>query len=254
MRRLVVALAVTALAAAGATAGLATAAKAPKKKAKPVAITVTAREFSFTFSKRSVPAGSTVVFNVVNKGKISHDFKIAGKKTKSLAPGQSAKLTVKFPKKGQFAYLCTLPGHAQAGMKGKFAVGVAPVKPVPAPPPATTTTAAPAPPPPPAPPPTTTKPSAPVGTAQTTVNVNMIDYAFQLSQATIPSGQVTFVITNNGNDVHNFDIQGVKSGALIAPGKSEQWTVALPPGQYLYVCDVPFHVDKGMTGTFTVTG
>jgi uncharacterized cupredoxin-like copper-binding protein len=27
----------------------------------------------------------------------------------------------------------------------------------------------------------------------------------------------------------------------------------LPPGNYTYVCDVPFHVDRGMTGALTVT-
>ena len=34
-------------------------------------------------------APGTVAFRVVNKGKIGHDFKIAGKKTKLLAPGKS---------------------------------------------------------------------------------------------------------------------------------------------------------------------
>ena len=52
----------------------------------------------------------TVIFTVINKGKISHDFKIGGKKTKTLLPGKSAKLTVKFTKKGQYAYLCTIFG------------------------------------------------------------------------------------------------------------------------------------------------
>jgi uncharacterized cupredoxin-like copper-binding protein len=92
-----------------------------------------------------------------------------------------------------------------------------------------------------------------VGTAKTTVTVNMVEYAFQLSQSTIPSGQVTFVVKNSGSEVHNFDVNGSHSGALLAPGATETWTVSLAPGQYLYTCDVPFHVDKGMTGTFTVT-
>lgn len=89
-------------------------------------ITVTATEFKFVLSKPTVPAGTTVVFTVINKGKIAHDFKIAGKKTPSIAPGKSAKLTVLLAKKGQAAYICTLPGHVAGGMKGNFAVGVAP--------------------------------------------------------------------------------------------------------------------------------
>ena len=76
-------------------------------------ITVAASEFKFVFSKRSIPATGTVIPTVVNKGKISHDFKIAGKKTPNILPGKSAKVTVKFTKKGHYAYLCTLPGHAR---------------------------------------------------------------------------------------------------------------------------------------------
>ncbi|MGZ4394732.1 MAG: plastocyanin/azurin family copper-binding protein, partial [Gaiellaceae bacterium] len=154
-------------------------------------VTVAASEFKFVFSKRSAPIG-TVAFTVVNRGKISHNFKIGGKVTPTLNPGQKATLTVIFKKKGRYAYLCTIPGHAAAGMKGLFAVATAPV----APPPvtstsATTTTTAP-------PPPTGT-----IGSASTTVQVGMFEYHFDLSQTTVPSGQVTFVITNKGNEVHN---------------------------------------------------
>jgi nitrite reductase (NO-forming) len=84
------------------------------------AVTVTATEFHFKLSKISVPHGS-VTFTVVNKGHISHDFKIGGKKTPLIKPGKSAKLTVTL-KAGKVAYLCTVPGHAASGMKGKLTV------------------------------------------------------------------------------------------------------------------------------------
>jgi len=84
------------------------------------AVTVTASEFKFKLSKTSVPHG-TVVFTVVNKGKLSHDFKIGGKKTPLIKPGKSAKLTVTL-KAGKSAYLCTVAGHAAAGMKGTLTV------------------------------------------------------------------------------------------------------------------------------------
>jgi uncharacterized cupredoxin-like copper-binding protein len=89
--------------------------------AKAATITVTATEFKFKLSKTSAPKGS-VTFKVVNKGKTIHDYKINGKKTPSIAPGKSASLTVKFAKAGKFPYLCTIPGHAAAGMKGSFTV------------------------------------------------------------------------------------------------------------------------------------
>jgi len=63
-----------------------------------------------------------VTFAVKNVGKLPHDFKINGKKTPLIAPGKSAKLVVSFKKKGSYPYLCTVPGHAAAGMKGVFTV------------------------------------------------------------------------------------------------------------------------------------
>jgi uncharacterized cupredoxin-like copper-binding protein len=244
MRRVVITLGLIAVGAAGLATGFAQAhSAAPQAANVTTHITVAASEFKFVFSKRSIPATGTVVFRVVNKGKISHDFKIAGKKTKTLNPGQAVTLTVKFTKKGHYAYLCTIPGHAQAGMKGTFSVAVAAVKPPP-PPSTTTTTTQPT---------TTTTSTVPVGNGNTTVTVNMVEYAFQLSQSTMPSGKVTFVINNKGNEVHNFAILGNKAGAQIAPGTSETWTVSLPAGTYNYQCDVPFHASFGMVGQFTVT-
>jgi uncharacterized cupredoxin-like copper-binding protein len=78
-------------------------------------------EFRFTLAKKTAAKG-TVVFKITNRGTINHDFKIAGKKTAQLAPGKSATLRVVFKKAGKFPYLCTLPGHAAAGMKGTFTV------------------------------------------------------------------------------------------------------------------------------------
>ena len=84
-------------------------------------VTVTATDLKFTLSRRSVPMG-TVIFTVTNKGKLSHDFKIAGKKTPLLLPGHSATLRVTFSKKGRYPYLSTVFGQASAGMKGVFSV------------------------------------------------------------------------------------------------------------------------------------
>ena len=79
-------------------------------------VTVTALDLKFKLSTKSAKAGA-VTFKVTNKGKVSHDFKIAGKRTPLLKPGKSATLKVTL-KKGNNAYLCTVPGHAAAGMKG----------------------------------------------------------------------------------------------------------------------------------------
>jgi len=93
---------------------------ASRTHATATAVTVTATEFKFKLSKASVPHGS-VTFTLVNKGKLAHDFKIGGKKTALIKPGKSAKLTVTL-KAGKAAYLCTVAGHAAAGMKGNLTV------------------------------------------------------------------------------------------------------------------------------------
>jgi len=81
-------------------------------------VTVKASEFKFALSTKTAKHG-VITFKVTNKGHVEHDFKIGGKKTPMLKPGKSATLKVTL-KKGKFKYLCTVPGHAVAGMKGTF--------------------------------------------------------------------------------------------------------------------------------------
>ena len=45
-----------------------------------------------------------------------------GKVTTLINPGQTAKLKVTFKKAGSYMYICTIPGHEEAGMKGKFKI------------------------------------------------------------------------------------------------------------------------------------
>jgi uncharacterized cupredoxin-like copper-binding protein len=121
----------------------------PPPPVKPVAIVrVTATEFKFTLvgtknkavkkykkvrvkgklmrklvkvtTTRTVRHG-TVRFIVTNKGGIAHDFRIAGDQTYVLARGKRQVLDVKLAK-GKYTYICTIRGHAAAGMKGKLVV------------------------------------------------------------------------------------------------------------------------------------
>jgi uncharacterized cupredoxin-like copper-binding protein len=196
-------------------------------------VTVTATDSKFKLSRRSAPKG-TVIFTVTNKGKVSHDFKIAGKKTRLLAPRRSATLRVAFSKRGRYPYRSTVSGQAAAGLKGVFSVVARPT-----PPPTTTTTA-------------TTTTATTTGTANTTVTVEMEDNPrpqFVLSQATIPSGMVTFVITSRCDGGCSFHLEGIRAGTIMYTGQSETWTVALPPGSYHFHCDV----FPSMSGSLTVT-
>ena len=78
-------------------------------------------EFKFIVKPKTVKKG-VVTFKVANKGALAHDFKIAGKKTKQIAKGKTTTLKITFKKAGKYAYLCTLPSHATAGMKGVLVV------------------------------------------------------------------------------------------------------------------------------------
>jgi plastocyanin len=207
--------------------------------AKTVTIKVTATDFKFKLSRASVPTGTTVIFKVTNKGKIPHDFKINGKKTQMIKPGETKSVKVVFKKKGRLTYICTVTGHAKLGMTGKFAVGVT----------ATITN-------------TTTTTTTTTGgggggstacsTPTTTVNVRMRDFAFDLDKTSVPAGCIQFVIFSV-DEVHNFDLQGKHNGALLGAGQTETWAVQLTAGSYRYVCDVGQHQDFGMVGSLTVT-
>jgi hypothetical protein len=72
---------------------------------------------------------------------------------------------------------------------------------------------------------------------------------FVLSQTTIPSGMVTFVISSKCLGGCSFDLVGVKAGRVLLAPESETWTVALPPDNYHFHRDVL----PSMSGSFTVT-
>jgi len=77
-------------------------------------------ELQFRLSRRTAGPG-TVTFRVTNRGNLSHDFRIAGRKTRLLAPGARATLRVRLSR-GRHRYICTVPGHADGGMRGTLRV------------------------------------------------------------------------------------------------------------------------------------
>jgi plastocyanin len=79
-------------------------------------------EFRFTLSKSKVKRGTKVTFVVTNLGTLRHNFRIAGKKTPLLKVGKSVVLDVTFDRPGRYRYLCTMSGHAAAGMQGVLVV------------------------------------------------------------------------------------------------------------------------------------
>jgi len=58
----------------------------------------------------------TVQFRVVNAGKLTHDFRVAGLKTAGLKHGQVGHILVQFTDRGQYLYRCAL--HCSAKTRG----------------------------------------------------------------------------------------------------------------------------------------
>jgi glucose/arabinose dehydrogenase len=95
-------------------------------------VRVVARDASFTISRRSAPAGSTVQFLVRNQGRTAKRFSINGRRTRVLARGKAQTITVRFSKRGTYPFRFTVSNRTPKGLRGTFNVVPAPA---PAPPP-----------------------------------------------------------------------------------------------------------------------
>lgn len=83
--------------------------------------TVSMFEMGFKLSASTFARGP-VTFDVRNDGKLPHDFRVRGQGTSVLGPGEQQRVTVRLTEPGTFSYVCTVEGHAAAGMIGKLTV------------------------------------------------------------------------------------------------------------------------------------
>jgi nitrite reductase (NO-forming) len=121
---LVIAIAASPMALAGLQRSSAASAPPPRSAATVPAnlstnVTVSATEFKFSPSTIQVPVGQKVTLTLNNTGVVQHDLTIPGVGfALSAQPGASATGEVTFDKPGTFDFLCSIPGHKDAGMKG----------------------------------------------------------------------------------------------------------------------------------------
>ncbi len=110
--------------AALAVSGVAVAGSSSSKVTAPIKITVTLKDYSFTFSRKSVPHGSTVLFLVKNAGSVQHnvDFTDLNRRSAIITPGTKTSLKILFKKKGTIQVVCDVPRHIQLGMVTTFKV------------------------------------------------------------------------------------------------------------------------------------
>jgi manganese oxidase len=65
----------------------------------------------------------SLTIEVTNQGQTAHNFALEGVATPMLQPGQSATLEVPSLQSGTYEFICEVPGHADAGMRGTLTVG-----------------------------------------------------------------------------------------------------------------------------------
>jgi uncharacterized cupredoxin-like copper-binding protein len=116
--------------------------------------------------------------------------------------------------------------------------------------------------------------TAAAGTAQESVNVVLGSPGeFSLgAPRTIPAGETTFRVTNEGAAPHELAILKTDTGANLtvrdgraeepglvdrtaemAPGSDATLTVTLEPGRYVLICNLPGHYQGGMWADLTVS-
>jgi plastocyanin len=88
-------------------------------------VAVDAKEYAFTPSTITVPAGS-VTFSVKNVGSQEHEFEIfkgdsVVDEIEAIVPGLTKGATVTL-QAGSYTFVCKLNGHDQLGMKGTLTV------------------------------------------------------------------------------------------------------------------------------------
>jgi plastocyanin len=74
----------------------------------------------FTASKATAPAGK-VTINFDNTSGVDHNIAIAGKGKTPITPNGKGSFTATYAP-GTYTYICEVPGHEQAGMKGTLTV------------------------------------------------------------------------------------------------------------------------------------
>lgn len=91
----------------------------------PMSVEIVMTEMRFSPNRIDARAGQSVLVTIVNQGSERHDlaFPAIGmpdfRGVETLAmPGQSSRLTISFDAPGTYPFICTIPGHAAAGMTG----------------------------------------------------------------------------------------------------------------------------------------
>ena len=86
-------------------------------------VQVDMHEFAFTPSQITIAANTDVQATFTNTGALPHNFTCdqLGLKTPDDPPGESTSITINAAA-GTYDFICSIPGHADAGMRGQLIV------------------------------------------------------------------------------------------------------------------------------------
>jgi uncharacterized cupredoxin-like copper-binding protein len=218
-------------------------------------VNVTLTDMHIAIDRTTILEGA-VIFVVKNDGAVVHEFDVihtdvpqdkiaadprqAGKvdetgnvgETGEVAPGESKTFTITIPA-GRYVLMCNEVGHYAAGMHLAFTV------------------------------------------ATDTINATLTDMKITIDRTSVSEGPVTFVVKNNGSVVHEFDVirtdapedklpldpnqpgkvdetGNVGETGEIDPGESQTFTITIPAGHYVIMCNEVGHYAAGMHLAFTV--
>lgn len=84
-------------------------------------------EYALDPSRVQVDQAGTVTIRATNNGTVEHALEVDGQgieeETETIAPGESAELTVDLTKEGSYEIYCPVDGHRDLGMEGTLTVG-----------------------------------------------------------------------------------------------------------------------------------
>jgi plastocyanin len=104
-----------------------TTASSPSNEATPLEVVIVSTEFKFVPAKVRVVAGRAVTLVLDNSGaETEHSivFVLPALDIRlEVKAGEIVRKTILFEKAGEYDFICDLPGHSEAGMKGTLIVG-----------------------------------------------------------------------------------------------------------------------------------
>ena len=84
--------------------------------------------------------------------------------------------------------------------------------------------------------------------------VGMSEYKFAIPKKTFKVGKVTFALTNRGDEVHDFKVNGkTPKSRFLAAGQKQALTINFTKaGRYQFICTIGEHAIKGMNGVLVI--